>query len=113
MGVTNTELFTEVQNAIARYAKALAHPGRIAILQHLAESKACINSLLVEETGLAQATVSQHLRELKDAGLIKGSIDGVRVNYCIDTEGWQKMNDHLGAFIIALKAISTPNPCCE
>ncbi len=88
MGVTQTHLFTEEQNEIALLAKAIAHPARIAILQHLIKTKSCINGDLVLEIGLAQATISQHLRELKDAGLIQGSIDGTRVNYCIHPEKW-------------------------
>lgn len=88
MGVTQTHLFTEEQNEIAQLAKAIAHPARIAILQHLIKTKSCINGDLVLEIGLAQATISQHLRELKDAGLIQGSIDGTRVNYCINQEKW-------------------------
>lgn len=91
MGVTQTHLFTEEQNEIAQLAKAIAHPARIAILQHLIKSKSCINGDLVLEIGLAQATISQHLRELKDAGLIQGSIDGTRVNYCINQEKWDEL----------------------
>lgn len=113
MGVTNTELFTQQQNSIARMAKALAHPARVAILQYLAESKACMNSLLVEETGLAQATVSQHLRELKEAGLIKGTIEGVRVNYCIDPDGWTLLQQNIGSFIAQLQPATETNSCCE
>lgn len=112
MGVTNTELFTTEQNTLARFSKALAHPARIAILQFLAESKTCINSLLVEETGLAQATVSQHLRELKEAGLIKGSIEGVRVNYCIDPEGWRLLKHSLGGLISDIDPESNASACC-
>lgn len=89
MGTTKTDLFTAEQNDLARLAKALGHPARIAILQHLLHAKACINSDLVQETGLAQATVSQHLRELKDLGLIQGNIDGSSMNYCIHPETWK------------------------
>jgi DNA-binding transcriptional ArsR family regulator len=89
MGTTKTDLFTTEQNALARLAKALGHPARIAILQHLLNAKACINSDLVQETGLAQATVSQHLRELKDLGLIQGNIEGSSMNYCINPTTWQ------------------------
>ncbi|GAB2493687.1 ArsR/SmtB family transcription factor [Algoriphagus taiwanensis] len=88
MGVTQTHLFTEEQNEIAQLAKAIAHPARIAILQHLIKTKSCINGDLVLEIGLAQATISQHLRELKEAGLIQGTIEGTRVNYCINPEKW-------------------------
>lgn len=89
MGVTKTELFTGEQNDTAALAKALAHPARIAILQYVAHSKACINTDLVQELGLAQATISQHLRELKEIGLIQGSISGTRINYCINPTQWE------------------------
>lgn len=88
MGLTKTDLFTAEQNEMATLAKCLAHPARIAILQHLLKANACINSDLVSELGLAQATISQHLKELKINGLIKGTIDGVSMNYCIDPEIW-------------------------
>lgn len=90
MGKSKTNLFTEDQNAIAQMAKALAHPARIAILQYLLKSKACVNGELVDELGLAQATISQHLQELKAVGLIQGSIDGPRVSYCIHPQRWQE-----------------------
>jgi DNA-binding transcriptional ArsR family regulator len=89
MGLTKTDLFTIQQNEIASLAKALAHPARVAILQHLLKANACINSDLVKELGLAQATISQHLRELKEIGLIQGTIDGVSMNYCINLKKWK------------------------
>ena len=88
MGLTRTDLFTEEQNELSLLAKALAHPARIAILQHLVKTNACINSDLVQELGLAQATISQHLKELKAIGIIKGTIEGVSMSYCIDSEKW-------------------------
>ncbi|MEY3050251.1 MAG: hypothetical protein RLY31_36 [Bacteroidota bacterium] len=91
MGVTRTDLFTAEQNALAAAAKALAHPARVAIIQHLLKADACINGDLVEEMGLAQATISQHLRALKDIGIIRGTIAGVRVNYCIDPRRWAEI----------------------
>lgn len=89
MGLTKTDLFTSQQNEIASIAKALAHPARVAILQHLLKANACINSDLVKELGLAQATISQHLKELKEIGLIQGTIDGVSMNYCINHKNWK------------------------
>ena len=77
---------------MAAMAKAFAHPARVAILEYLLKSNTCINGDLVQELGLAQATISQHLRELKDAGLIKGSIEGVSVCYCIDPQKWQEVS---------------------
>lgn len=91
MGVTKSTLFTEEQNEIASLAKAFGHPARVAILMHLLKSNSCINSDLVKETGLAQATISQHLRELKDMGIIIGNIEGVSVNYCISATRWNEI----------------------
>lgn len=90
MGVTRSDLFTEQQNHLARMAKVLAHPARIAIIQHLTRLNTCINSDLVQELGLAQATISQHLRELKEVGIIQGTIEGVSVSYCINPVVWQE-----------------------
>ena len=88
MGVTKTEIFTEEQNQIARIAKVLGHPARIAIIQELIRRPSCVCGDLVDEIGLAQATISQHLRELKSIGLIEGTIEGTRVCYCIDRKNW-------------------------
>jgi ArsR family transcriptional regulator, zinc-responsive transcriptional repressor len=88
MGVTKSDLFSERQNELAAIARVFAHPARIAILEHLIKANTCINGDLVQELGLAQATISQHLRELKAIGVIKGSIEGVSVNYCIDPIRW-------------------------
>ncbi|AQG80328.1 ArsR/SmtB family transcription factor [Spirosoma montaniterrae] len=90
MGLTKTEIFTDHQNRVADLAKAFAHPARIAILQLLAERKACICGDLVDELPLAQATVSQHLKELKRIGIIKGDIDPPRVCYCINEPVWNE-----------------------
>ncbi|MEZ5174305.1 MAG: metalloregulator ArsR/SmtB family transcription factor [Bacteroidia bacterium] len=93
MGITRTDLFTEAQNEIALAAKAFAHPARVAILQHLLKTNACINGDLVQEIGLAQATISQHLRELKDIGIIQGTIEGARINYCINPARWKEISE--------------------
>ena len=90
MGLSKTELFREDQVATADIFKALAHPARVAILQHLANTNGCVCGGLVDELGLAQATVSQHLRELKRAGLIRGTVSGKSICYCIHPEGWKK-----------------------
>ena len=89
MGATKTLEFTVKHNNLAKYAKALAHPARIAILQLLAKKQTCICGDIVDEIPLSQSTVSQHLKELKDAGLIKGDIDGAKVCYCIDEKEWK------------------------
>ena len=99
MGLAKTELFTSQQNELAALAKAIAHPARIAILQHLFKINACVCGDLVDEIGLAQATISQHLKELKQVGLIKGTIEGTSVCYCIDKNNWSKMKALLSEFL--------------
>ncbi|MEZ5009710.1 MAG: metalloregulator ArsR/SmtB family transcription factor [Chitinophagales bacterium] len=91
MGITKSEIFTEQQNEIALLAKVLGHPARIAILQHLFKINTCVCGDLVNEIGLAQPTISQHLKELKQLGLIKGNVEGTSVCYCIDEANWTKM----------------------
>ena len=106
MGVTKTEIFTEEQNSLAVMVKALAHPARIAILQQIIKANACICGDLVDELGLAQPTISQHLKELKNAGLIQGTIEGVSVCYCINPAVWDELKDQLGLFF------NSYNPAC-
>ena len=96
MGLTKTELFTEAQNELAGFFKVFAHPARIAIIEHLLSTNACINSDLVEELGLAQATISQHLRELKSANIIQGTIEGTSMSYCINATTWLKVESRFG-----------------
>ncbi len=110
MGVTKTAAFTAGQNELAAMAKALAHPARIAIIEYLIRVNACICGDLVEELPLAQATVSQHLRELKEAGLIRGNIEGVSVCYCLDAARWSELRDRLGAFFEQARLAGTT--CC-
>ncbi|GAB3647820.1 metalloregulator ArsR/SmtB family transcription factor [Echinicola sediminis] len=93
MGVTKTDLFSQEQNELAVIAKAFAHPARVAIIQYLLKTNACINGDLVGELGLAQATISQHLRELKSIGIIQGTIEGVSVSYCINPTKWQSIKE--------------------
>ncbi len=109
MGITRTDLFTQEQNELADLAKVLGHPARIAILQFLLKAKTCINSDLVEEIGLAQATISQHLQELKKAGLIQGTIDGTRMCYCVEPFNWKKAQENIQGLFDLLP--SDPN-CC-
>lgn len=109
MGVTKTEKFTQHQNAIASLAKALAHPARIAILEYLLKNQSCICGDLVEELPLAQATISQHLKELKGVGLIKGEIEGTSVCYCIDAEVWEETK---GILMQLFKSVGQSNKCC-
>jgi predicted transcriptional regulator len=98
MGATKTDLFTKRQNELANMAKAIAHPARIAILQHLLKANACICGDIVDELGLAQATISQHLKELKNIGLIQGTIEGTSVCYCIDAKVWEQYKQLFSSF---------------
>ncbi|SDR67205.1 metalloregulator ArsR/SmtB family transcription factor [Gramella sp. MAR_2010_147] len=111
MGVTKTDLFTKEQNELAVLAKALAHPARIAILQYLLASSKCINGDLVNELGLAQATISQHLRELKNIGLIQGSIEGVSMSYCINPEKWSNVQKLFNDMFDKIQRFD-PDDCC-
>ncbi len=103
MGITKTEEFTKTQNDLAVMAKALGHPARVAILQFLASQPSCVCGDIVEELPLSQSTVSQHLKELKKAGLIKGNIDGPSVCYCIDLPAWnsakKKLNELFDSYV--------------
>jgi predicted transcriptional regulator len=107
MGLTKTEIFTEEQNKLAVMLKAIAHPARIAILQQIIKANACICGDLVAELGLAQATISQHLKELKNAGIIQGTIEGVSICYCINPEIWKNLGEELFLFFGSVK-----NNCC-
>ncbi|RIW12762.1 transcriptional regulator [Algoriphagus lacus] len=112
MGITKTDLFTAEQNELALLAKAFAHPARIAILQHLVKTKSCINGTLVQELGLAQATISQHLRELKELGLIHGSIEGVSVSYCINPKRWEQVQGLFNGLFDQLSDSCGSGNCC-
>ncbi|MCU0427189.1 MAG: metalloregulator ArsR/SmtB family transcription factor [Candidatus Kapabacteria bacterium] len=104
MAQTKADLFQEDEIMCASYAKALSHPARVAILKVLAQRKSCVCGDIVEELPLAQATVSQHLKELKEVGLIQGTIDGPSVCYCINPEGLQRAQKLLsGLFTAAAK----------
>ncbi len=110
MGTSKSEIFTDEQNRISGFARALAHPARVAILQHLFKMDQCICGDLVNEIGLAQPTVSQHLKELKNLGLIKGNISGNRRCYCIDVEAWKAMKAVMSEFLDQESGIK--NECC-
>ena len=97
MGLTKSTKFTAGQNRIAELAKAFAHPARVAILQHLMETKSCMCGDIVEAVPLSQSTVSQHLKELKKAGIIQGNVVPPKVCYCIDPEVWEEAKQVLGA----------------
>lgn len=99
MGLAKTEMFTDQQNEIALYAKVFGHPARVAILQHLFKLNSCVCGDLVLEIGLAQPTISQHLKELKLLGLIKGNVEGTSVCYCIHQENWTAMKKVMFDFL--------------
>jgi len=108
MGATKTEHFTDQQNQIATIAKALGHPARIAIIEYLLKVDACICGDIVNELPLAQPTVSQHLKELKNAGIIKGNIEGNSICYCID----EKTFNILQLYFSNIISVVTKQKCC-
>ncbi|MBT8184729.1 MAG: metalloregulator ArsR/SmtB family transcription factor [Eudoraea sp.] len=99
MGLTKTQIFDLKQNELATIFKVLGHPARIAILQYISSQKSCICNDIVEEIGLAQPTISQHLKELKSIGIIEGEIDGKKVCYCINLKKWKEIQKVLNAFL--------------
>jgi ArsR family transcriptional regulator len=110
MGASKTSEYTKKEIELAKYAKAISHPARIAILNFLIKKKSCICGDIVDELPISQSTVSQHLKELKDSGLIKGNIEGVSVCYCIDEKEWKKASTLLGGFFE--KIINNKSVCC-
>lgn len=110
MGATKTEHFTDKQNAIAILAKAFGHPARVAIIDYLLKVDTCICGDIVNELPLAQPTVSQHLKELKNAGLIKGDIEGNTICYCIDEKAVDKLQGYFAN--ISIKLEKKKSSCC-
>lgn len=108
MAVTKADKFNTKQNRTAELAKALGHPARIAILEILARRRECICGDITDELPLAQSTVSQHLKALKKAGVIKGQVEGVSVCYCINEAAAQELQNLLGLFIDSIKT----QTCC-
>ncbi len=108
MGATKSYEFSVRENKLARQAKALAHPARIAILKLLAGKQTCQCGDIVEELPLSQSTVSQHLKELKEAGLIKGEIEGAKVCYCIDEKEWKAAQASINQLFDSFKGSN----CC-
>ena len=111
MGATKTDLFTKEQNELATMAKAIGHPARVAILQQLIKTNACICGDLVDELGLAQPTISQHLKELKNAGIIQGTVEGTSVCYCINPKVWKQYRQFFNEFFVELK-MNKKGECC-
>jgi DNA-binding transcriptional ArsR family regulator len=110
MGANKAEEFSVKDNKVAKYAKALSHPARVAIVKLLIQKKSCICGDIVDELPLSQSTVSQHLKELKEAGLIKGDIDGAKVCYCIDAKEWKLAQQYLQEMFAAYKEVASK--CC-
>ncbi len=108
MGATKTSVFTNQQNQLADYAKAFAHPARVAIVQFLIRRNACVCGDIVDELPLSQSTVSQHLKELKRIGVVQGVIEGPSVCYCIDPMAWQRIKTAMSG----LFASFDPKNCC-
>jgi len=110
MGATKADQFTDKQNSIATLAKAIAHPARVAILEYLLKHESCICGDIVNELPLAQPTISQHLKELKSAGWIKGTVEGNSICYCVDEKAVQKMKNYV--LTIASKIEKQKSNCC-
>ena len=110
MGATKSYHFTDEQNELALLLKALGHPARIAIVDYLLTVNDCICGDIVAELSLAQPTVSQHLKELKNAGLIKGTIEGTAICYCLDEETFKKFSTYLSHIFKTLAAKKAS--CC-
>ncbi len=110
MGLTKTDIYTEEQVILAQMMKVLGHPARIAILQSIINTKSCVCGNLVTEIGLAQSTISQHLKELKSAGLIKGTIEGTSMCYCINPENWNKLSQQINQLLNSVNC--SEDGCC-
>jgi DNA-binding transcriptional ArsR family regulator len=110
MAIHKKEQFAQKEQDLAAFAKALSHPARIAILKVLAQRNECICGEIVEELPLAQSTVSQHLKELKNAGLIEGNIDGPRSCYCINWKAFEKFNADFNSLFEKLRSVNAK--CC-
>lgn len=109
MGITKSSLFKKRQNRIAVLAKAFDHPARVAIIEYLLQHQTCICNDLVNELPLSQSTITQHLRELKQVGVIKGEVEGPKVNYCIDEGVWEEAKD---IFINLFTRFTPKKNCC-
>ncbi|MEZ4945098.1 MAG: metalloregulator ArsR/SmtB family transcription factor [Cyclobacteriaceae bacterium] len=109
MGITKSSLFKKRQNKLANLAKAFNHPARVAIIEYLLRNETCICNDLVDELPLSQSTITQHLKELKRIGIIKGEVEGPKVNYCIDETTWEDAKD---IFINMFSKYVRKNDCC-
>jgi len=107
MGASKSEFFSEQQNELASLFKAISHPARVAIIEYLLKVDSCICGDIVNELPLAQPTVSQHLKELKNVGIIKGNIDGTAICYCLNPETMKKLESYFSVISNELKS-----KCC-
>ena len=110
MGATKTEHFNKKQNQLAMMLKSLGHPARVAIVEYLMKVDTCICGDIVNKLPLAQPTVSQHLKELKNAGLIKGSVEGTAICYCIDEKSVAQLQEYFATISTHLE--NKKNSCC-
>lgn len=108
MGITRTDIHTDADLAIAAWARIFSNPARVAILRYLLESERCITGSLTDTIGLAQPTISLHLKEMKMAGLIQGRVSGSSVNYCINLEQWEACRRVMTGFLNQ----TLPSDCC-
>ena len=111
MAIAKTDLFDESLQEQANLFKALAHPARLQILHFLAHTKTCISGDISDDLPLSRTTVNQHLKELKEAGLISGHVEGVKTNYCLDTLKVAEMKKLLGSFLDEFQ--SSEEFCCK
>lgn len=105
-----SEAFTMELQDLAKFARALSHPARLAILQYLSDTKVCISGDISDQLPLSRSTVSQHLKELKEMGLIHGEIDGLKINYCLCAPGIKKLKEQMKGFLDSLEA--QHDQCC-
>jgi ArsR family transcriptional regulator len=112
MSTTADVAFSDTDRRLAQHLKALAHPARLAIVRLLAERDECVCGEIVDDLPLAQSTVSQHLKALKEAGLIRGTVEGRSTCYCLDPEAVQALDDDLGSFFDGLSLSHTSQNCC-
>jgi len=109
MGSSKSIYFSEEQNRMASLSKALGHPARIAIIQYLISNRTCMVGALAEELPLSQSTISQHLKELKSIGIVRGEIEGSSVCYCIDDKNWKELTQLLRELIIHVNKTCCPD----
>ncbi|ESU28290.1 hypothetical protein FLJC2902T_16390 [Flavobacterium limnosediminis JC2902] len=107
MGASKSEFFSEQQNELASLFKAISHPARVAIIEYLLKVDSCICGDIVNELPLAQPTVSQHLKELKNVGIIKGNIEGTAICYCLNPDTMKKLESYFSGISSELKS-----KCC-